>query len=163
MSEGLDLDSILGAMEDAAVAEKKTGNLIVKVLERQNIKDTIGEAQEFIEDAEFKEFSHDDSFLDHLQDVDLVVFECRLLEGLADLRTIGQIRMKRPQLPVLVFSANDDVEFISSVLEEGAADCLPVGSEWLVVSAKMKNLLKHFVHRFLSPKPSDISLQSTNF
>ncbi|NRA65479.1 MAG: hypothetical protein HRU19_13410 [Pseudobacteriovorax sp.] len=142
MSEGLDLDSILGAMEDAAVAEKKTGNLIVKVLERQNIKDTIGEAQEFIEDAEFKEFSHDDSFLDHLQDVDLVVFECRLLEGLADLRTIGQIRMKRPQLPVLVFSANDDVEFISSVLEEGAADCLPVGSEWLVVSAKMKNLLK---------------------
>ena len=142
MSDDFDLDSVLGIMEEAASAEKLTDYEVAVIVERDQIKDIVSEATEFVDDTSFQMLTYDEAVSDKLKTCDLILFECRLLEGLADLKIITQMRHIRPQIPLMVVTANQDAEYISACYEQGASDCVGVDINWQVLASKITATLK---------------------
>lgn len=142
MSE-FNVNDILAVMDEAAQAiEPSSGYSVLSIIERSQFKELLETAQTFLTEANYLHKVHSDDFENDLKTIDLVLLECRLIEGLQDLNLIERIRTIRPQVPILVLSVNDDPEYISSVYEAGANDAIDLSTDIRIFYSKANNLLK---------------------
>ncbi len=65
---------------------------------------------------------YDDDVRIFLEDADIVLVECRLMEGFQDLKLINTIRDIRPLIPIIAVSSNMDAEFMVAAYETGVSD-----------------------------------------
>jgi signal transduction histidine kinase len=67
----------------------------------------------------------------------VVVIECRLLEGFADLAFVRRIRAERPLMPIVAVSVNQDPGFVQQAFAAGVTDFLRPDQLPELVAAKL--------------------------
>jgi len=75
-----------------------------------------------------------------LEGADIVVIECRLMEGFQDLRLINAIRQARPLVPIVAISANLDHDFVLAAYENGVYDYLSYEISVELLLAKLRTI-----------------------
>ncbi len=92
-----------------------------------------------------------------LEDADIVLLECRILEGFKDLKLINAIRQIRPLIPIIAISSNTDGEFMVAAYETGVSDYLSVNISPELLLAKIRTLHRMAeATRFLEAKNKEV-------
>ncbi len=92
-----------------------------------------------------------------LDGADVVLIECRVLEGFNDLKLINQIRSARPLIPIIALSPNMDSEFIMAAYENGVVDYLNVDIPSELLLAKIRTVYRlSEAARFLETKNQEV-------
>ncbi len=92
-----------------------------------------------------------------LEDADIVLLECRILEGFKDLKLINAIRQIRPLIPIIAISSNTDGEFMVAAYETGVSDYLSVSISPELLLAKIRTLHRMAeATRFLEAKNKEV-------
>ncbi len=77
-----------------------------------------------------------------LDDADLVLIECRLMEGFKDLKMISAIRQERPFIPIISISSNLDQEFMQAAFEAGVFDYVSSETSPEILHAKLRCIVR---------------------
>jgi two-component system chemotaxis sensor kinase CheA len=92
-----------------------------------------------------------------LEDADIVLVECRILEGFKDLKLINSIRQVRPLIPIVAVSSNMDAEFMVAAYETGISDYISVETPSELLLAKLRTLHRMAeATRFLEAKNKEV-------
>ncbi len=112
---------------------------VVAIVDRQAL-DLVRQFQQDYPDIQVTAAHYDDDVKMFLEDADIVLVECRLLEGFKDLKLINSIRQIRPLIPIIAISSNSDAEFMVAAYENGVSDYVmnSIGPELLL--AKMRTI-----------------------
>jgi two-component system chemotaxis sensor kinase CheA len=92
-----------------------------------------------------------------LEDADMVLLECRILEGFKDLKLINAIRQIRPLIPIVAISSNMDSEFMVAAYETGVSDYISASTGPELLLAKLRTLHRMAeATRFLEAKNKEV-------
>ena len=87
-------------------------------------------------------------------DIHLLLFECRLIEGIKDLQIIREIRERNSLISIIAISANEDEEYLSDLYKFGVTDCMIGEINPKILSNKMK------VYKGFSDKINYVKIQN---
>ena len=133
------VDDILGVL-DAEPQQADERQTVLCLLEKDESRTLMKSVESFSDGLSFVYRPHTKEVASQLDDVSLILIECRLLEGLQDLNLIRRLRTARPQIPIVALGLNDDDEYISSAYEAGVSDYIVLPAGPLVVLRKIDYL-----------------------
>lgn len=115
---------------------------ILAVCEKPDVKQLIETAAKLIPGATLTFQKHANFTATAAGSSDLVLVECRVIEGFEDLELVRAVRQQRPLMAISVLSANDDSEYVGAVFGAGATDYISLPLQPTVVAARCASWIK---------------------
>ncbi len=85
---------------------------------------------------------HTDPLEESIKNASVIILECRIMEGFADLLVLRNIRTQRPLVPVIILSKNDDADFTIEAFSAGATDYISGELAPEILAAKVEVYFK---------------------
>lgn len=95
---------------------------VLAVAERADVRLLIDGATQLLPGATLTHQPHQGFSIEASGTPDLLILECRVINGFEDLELVRRARQSRPLMPISVLSANDDEEFVLAAYAAGATD-----------------------------------------
>lgn len=133
--------------EDDAIIDDEPGDVSssknkLLVICAPTTKSTFTALEKALPTASIDFINHESSPEDYLKDCVVIVIECRLLEAFSDLILLRKIREKRPLVPVVLISKNDDPDFVVEAYSAGTTDYCLMDIAPEVLAAKIEVFAK---------------------
>lgn len=136
----IDLDFTDDAADDNVVSQPSVS--VCAIIENPDVKALCDEMTAASPDVLVHTFSHKEDFATAIETAQVIIMECRLMEGFDDLVTIRGLRERRPLVPIIVLSVNQDPDFVLEALRTGANDYISTAVTAGILAAKLHSFHK---------------------
>lgn len=139
MSEFIDTDD---EIIDSNTAQDSPKSRVLCITNSETLSQNLIHIAMKDDELKLDQISPSDPWDNELEDVSLILLECRIIEAIQDLEKIKLIKQKRPLVPIIALSQNMDEEFIALAYETGIVDYLDVNVSSKVLHLKVRALGK---------------------